>query len=131
MIACLIGKLRVDMHHIVIKESKKQAVAQQNVIQTLRVAFKDICISLALRQRLNQGMQDAAFEGVQRVGKLEVVQVTQDDNLCARVQGQDAIDEIIDDLGLLSALGLGAECRRLEAAEERLISALGVKVIGD
>ena len=76
-------------------------------------------------------MQDAAFEGVKWVGKGEGVQVAQDDNLCARGQGQDAVDEIIDDLRLLSALGLGTEHRRLEAAKERVVSALGVKVIGD
>ena len=75
MIARLIRKLRVDVHHVVIKRSKEQAVAQQNVIQPLRVAFKDIGISLTLGQRLNQGMQDADFERVQRVGELEVVQV--------------------------------------------------------
>lgn len=87
MIAHLISKLRVNVNDIVVEQAGKQTVAQENVIQVLRVAFKDISIPLALRQRFNQGMQNAAFERIQRRGKTEIVQVAQDDDLRIRIQG--------------------------------------------
>ena len=53
MIARLIGKLRIDVNHVVVKRAKEQAIAQQNVVEILRVAFEDVGVSLALRQRFN------------------------------------------------------------------------------
>jgi hypothetical protein len=74
-------------------------------------------------------MQDAAFQRSQRSRKGEVVQVAQDNNPGIRIQGQNAVDETVDDLRLLIPLDLGTEHRRLETAKEWIISALGVEVI--
>lgn len=131
MIADLISKLRVHVDHIVIERASKEAVTHQNMVESLRVAFEVVGIPFTLRQCLNQGMEDAAFQRVDRGGKVEIVQVAQDNNPGTGVQGQDAIDEIIDDLRLLIALGLGVEHGRLKAAKERIIAALGIEVIGD
>ena len=53
MIADLISKLRVHVNHVVIERTKEQIFADQNVVESLRVAFKDIGIPLALRQGLD------------------------------------------------------------------------------
>ena len=75
MIACLISKLRVYVNNIVVEQAKEQAVAQQNVVEILRVAFEDIRVSLALRQRFNQVLQDATLQRGKRGGEGEIVQV--------------------------------------------------------
>lgn len=85
MIAYLISKLRVDMNYIVIKQAGEKAVTHQNVVECLGVAFKDIRVTFAFRQRFHQGMQDPAFESVDGSGEVEIVEVTQHDNLGARV----------------------------------------------
>ena len=76
-------------------------------------------------------MQDPALQRVDGRGKREIVQVAQDDDLGARVQGQNAVDEVIDDLRLLGALDFGTEHRWLEAAKEWIVAALGIEVISD
>jgi hypothetical protein len=55
------------------------------MVESLRVAFEFVSIPFALRQRLDQGMKDAAFKRVDWRGKVEVVQVAEDNNLCACV----------------------------------------------
>ena len=67
MIAYLISEFSVNVDHVVVEQAGKQTVAQQNVVQVLRVAFKNIRIPLALRQCFHQGVQDAALQGVKRV----------------------------------------------------------------
>ena len=52
-------------------------------------------------------------------------------NIGVWVDCQDGIHEVVDDLRLLVPLNLGAACGRLEATEEWLITAFGIKVIGD
>jgi hypothetical protein len=55
MIADLISKLRVHVNHIVIKRAGKEVVAYENMVESLRVAFELVRISLTLRQRFDQG----------------------------------------------------------------------------
>ena len=86
---------------------------------------------LALRQSGQQVVQHAGCERREGVGKLKVVQIAQHHHRRARIGGQNGLDEVVDDLGLLVALGFRTARWRLEAAEQWLIAALGIEVVGD
>jgi hypothetical protein len=116
---------------VVLERANKQTVTHQDMVQVLGVAFEDISVALVLRQRFNQGMQNATFQGVKGGGKGEVVEIAQDDDLCIRIQSQNTVHEVVHDLRLLSTLHLGTERRRLEPAEKRIVSAFRVEVIPD
>ena len=68
------------------------------------------------------------FTGVR---ELEVVQVASHDNIGIRVDRQDTVHKVVDDLRLLEALYLRAERGRLETTEEGLVAAFGVEVVGN
>ena len=85
MIADLVNEFRVHVNHVVIERAGKEVVAHQNMVERLRVAIELVSVSLTLGQRLDQGMQDPTFERVDGRGKVEVVQVAEDDDLRAGV----------------------------------------------
>ena len=70
-------------------------------------------------------------QDVHRFRELEVVDVTEDDDVGVCIDGEDRVDEVVEDLRLLMALDLGATVRRLEPPEQRLVGALRVEVVGD
>ncbi len=109
-----------------------QRVAEDDVVEALRVALEHVAVPLVLRERVHQRHKDrrAPDERLNRRRELEVVEVAQNDDLGIRIDGEDRVGEVVDDLGLLEALGLAGQRRRLEAAEEGLVAALGVEVVG-
>jgi hypothetical protein len=62
MIANLIGELGVHVNYVVLERSGEQAVAHQNVVERLGVAFELVGIPLILRQRFDEGIQDTALQ---------------------------------------------------------------------
>jgi hypothetical protein len=61
VITDLIGELRIDVDYIIIEQAREQVVAQENVVEILRIPLEDVGVALILRQRFNQGMQDTSL----------------------------------------------------------------------
>src|SRR4051794_26030490 len=101
------------------------------MVEVLGVAFEDVGVALVLRQCFDERMENATFQGVKRRGKGEVVETAEDDDLRISIEGEDTVHEIVHDLCLLSALHLGAQGRRLEAAEEWIVAAFRIEVVAD
>src|SRR6266545_2404204 len=131
VVAGLLGELGVDVHDIVGERPGEQRVAEQDVVEGLRVALEVVGVALVLREGLDERVQHAGPQGGDGVGELEVVEVAEHHHAGVGVSGVDRGHEVVHDPGLLDALRLGDALRRLEAAEQWLVAALGVEVVGD
>jgi hypothetical protein len=131
VVAHLRGVLGIEMHDVVVERLHGEGGAHQRVVERLRVAFEHVRVALGGRQRLDESAEAGRLQDADGVGELEVVEISEHDDGGARIDGQDLPHEVGHDLRLLPALGLARAWRRLEAAEQRLIAALGVEVIGD
>ena len=131
VVARLDGELRVHVHHVVGHEVPLQVPADQDLVEHLRVAFEHVRVALRLLEGQEQVLEDVALQDRQRLGELEVVEVPEDDDAGAGVDGVERVHEVVDDLRLCVPLGLRGAVRRLEAAEQRIVAALRVEVVDD
>ena len=104
--------------------------ADQDVVERLAVAVEDVAVALGRRQRLDERGQHAAPSALQRRGELEVVQVAERRPRWRSDRRQDSSTKSCT-IVACCALDLGAQHRRLKAAEQRLVAALRVEVVGD
>ncbi len=90
-------------------------------------------VALAAIQGLNQVVQDGGrtLEDCYCVRELEVVEISQHDNIGVRIGCDDCVDEVVLDLGLMMALHFTDTRRRLEVPEQRIVATLRVEVVGD
>src|SRR6266700_1616239 len=75
VVAGLGGELRVHVDRVVGERLREQRVAQQDVVERLRVALEVVGVALVLRQGLDQVVPDARLQGAERRRELEVVEV--------------------------------------------------------
>src|SRR6058998_3489161 len=104
-------------------EVRKEVVAEEDVVEHLRVPVEDVCVALALLKGLNQRMEleiTRALQGGQRVRELKVVEVSQDDHVRVGIEGENLADEIPHRLRLGIALRLRSAHRGLETANRGL-----------
>src|SRR5436309_820833 len=112
----------------------KEVVAEEDVVEHLRVPVEDVCVALALLKGLNQRMEleiTGALQGGQRVRELKIVEVSQDDHVRVRIEGENLADEIPHHLRLGIALRLRSAHRGLETAKQGIVLGLGLPVVGD
>ncbi len=130
VVAGLVGVLGVDVDDVVVGPGER--LGGEHVVQDLGVALVDVAVALGPGQPAHLvGEHPAGGEVLQGGGELVVVEVAGDDHLGLGVLGQQILDESVDQLRLRGALDLRAAGRRLEAAVEALVAALGVEVVGD
>src|SRR6266513_1643749 len=103
--------------------------AHEDVVEGLRVSLEDVAVALLERKGVVKICKAGGLEDVNGVGELEVVQVTEDDDVGIRIDRTDLLNESGLDRRLLVTLHLGRACRRLETSGEGLVAALRVEVV--
>jgi hypothetical protein len=86
MIAGLDSEIGVYMHCFELRGHMNKVLADEYMIQGLRVAFEIVSILLLNRQILQGICEQIALEDVQCLGKLEIIEVAEDDYVCSGVR---------------------------------------------
>ena len=86
MIAGLVSEISVYMHCLELRGHMTQVLADEYMIQGLRVAFEIVSILLFNRQILQGTCEQIALEDVQCLRKLEIIEVAEDYYVCSGVR---------------------------------------------
>ena len=86
MITGLVSEISVYMHYFELRGHMTQVLADEYMIQGLRVAFEIVSILLFNWQILKGTCEQIALEDVQCLGKLEIIEVAEDDYVCSGVR---------------------------------------------
>ncbi len=101
------------------------------MVEDLRVALVHVGVALGVGQCRRQVRQAGGVQGLHGRGVGEVVQVAGHHDPSLAVDREDRLDEALHHSGLLATLRLTGQRRRLVTAEQRVVAALGVPVVGD
>src|SRR2546428_7289682 len=115
-------------------EVRKEVVAEEDVVELLLVPVEYVCVALALLKGLNQRMEleiTGALQGGQRVRELKIVEVSQDDHVRVRIEGENRADEIPPHRRLGIAQRLRSAHWGLETAKQGIVLGLGLPGVGD
>ena len=104
MIAGLVSEISVYMHCFELRGHMTQVLADEYMIQGLRVAFEIVSILLFNRQILHRTCEQIALEDIQGLRKLEIIEVAEDYYVCSGVRIQDFFNKVMNYLGLLMTL---------------------------
>ena len=121
------------MHDVINeRELRAQVLAQQDLVENLRVALEDVRITLVLWQRLDRREELAVpLEDVDGLGELEVIDVSEHDDVGRRIEFKDVVDECVHSRRLAMARTFSEPHRRLVVAHQRLVVVLRTEVVDD
>src|SRR5665811_966475 len=131
VVGVLVIELGVGVHDVVVESLVLVAVrnacerlAEQDLVEHLAVALEDVGVALLLRQgawQVNDGVGAGPDHDVDGRAELEVVDVTEHDDVCGRVSSEEQVEERADLLSLQVTCLLRVAQRLLPLAEERVV----------